>query len=379
MKQVLTLLCTFLFTGMVSSQNSHVQVKNNTHMDLMYGFEVLHGLTAGLPGIIKDGQVMDFYFNPGILSGSEGYINIYPLNQQNNRAIIYYDNPFIGQAIYSTISSNLLLCKTTKWDIINNGNDCELTVEITNPGSNYGKPVSIVTNNNATIKGSVTWNINDIQGPETNPYGNAFIFSVKAPTAFIESNGPFLLEKAGTYNGKNGYFEAFKEAGSATYETVNNNNGTVEIKYTITGVPSGVPLQLDVITDYTKSKWAAGLQKPKPANDYVFIVGTFPSGQTNSITINNNPPQIGGVDFTCDGEWRQVDANGNLTGAAGNMVNKIAGRKNNAVLPGNGMIAFAKTETQSNQLIQAPAAQNKTQQVQVQKVRTVGAIKIKQQ
>lgn len=348
-------------------------------MDLIYSYNIQHGQTGMLPGQISADQTITLYFNPNPFTGVEGYLSIFPLNQPNEKTDIYYDNPFIGTATYQVWSSKLLHCKPLKWEILNNkGGDGELSVEIINPGSMYGKPITVTYNGNATIRGSLFWNLNDIQSPESNPFGNAFVFKVLAPTQFVESNGPFTIERTGSYNGKNGFFQGGKEVGTVTYETIPSfNPNYAEVRYTITGIPSGIPLELDVVTDYAKSKWIAGPQKPKPGDEYVFAVGTFPSTAKTSITIDNNLAQINGADFSCDGEWLKLDANGSIVGG-GAMVNKIAARKSNPVLPGNGMIALTKVETQSGQLMQAPAQQNKAQTMQVQKVRTVGAVKIRQ-
>lgn len=372
------LLCSFILPLLVSAQSFTIHIKNSAHIDLIYSYDVQHGQSGMLPGQLPADQSVTLYFSPNPLTGVEGMLNIYPLNQPGERTYIYYDNPLIGTATYQVWSSNLLHCKPLKWGVLNNtGSDGELSVEITNPGSMYGKPVPVALSGNATIRGSVFWNLNDIQSPESNPFGNAFEFRAMAPTQFVESTGPFTIEKTGSYNGKNGFFQGAKQVGTVTFETVPSfNPNYAEIRYTITGVPSGIPLELDVVTDYTKSKWIAGPMKPKPADDYVFVVGTFPSTIKTTITIDNNLSQINGVDFSCDGDWFKLDANGKLTGG-GAMVNKIAARKNSPVLPGNGMITVTRTDMQSNQVIQAPA-QNKAQTMQVQKVKTAGAVKIRQ-
>jgi hypothetical protein len=256
--------------------------------------------------------------------------------------------------------------------------ECVLDVEITDLSYVKG-PVNVALNNNGVIKGSILWDKNNISSPEINPYGDAFAFRVMAPTQFIESAGPFTLERTGSYNNMNGYFQGLKQVGTVSYETVASfNPNYVEIRYTVSGVPTGVPLELDITTSFDKSKWIAGPQKPKPADDYLFVVGTFAATDKSTVTIDNNMYQLNAIDFSCDGDWFKVDPNGNLTGG-GAMVNKIAARKNNPVLPGNGMIAV-KSAAQTNTMIAAPGVQNKSQSTQVQKVRTVGAgaIKIKQ-
>lgn len=360
------------------AQNFILHIRNNAHMDLTYGYNVQHGQSGMLPGQIPADKEVTLYMNPDVLTGVEGMISIFPTGQPHEKADIYYDNPLIGTATYQVWSSNLLHCKPVKWEILNKkGGDGELSVEITNPGTMYGKPIAVAYNTSATIRGSVFWNLNDIQSPEINPFGNAFTISVIAPTQFVESNGPFSLEKTGSYNGKSGFFQGAKQVGTVTVEMVSSfNPNYAELRYTVTGVPTGLPLELDVVTDYSKSKWIAGPQKPKPGEDYVFVVGTFPSTAKSTVTIDNNLAQINGADFSCEGDWCKLDANGNFTGGD-NMVNRIASRKSSPVLPGNGMVMIARNETQAGQLIQAPA-QNKTQTMQVQKIRTAGAVKIRQ-
>jgi len=365
------------------AQNFILHIKNNAHMELTYTNSLMHGIGELPPGLIAKDQLLDLYFNPGILTGAEGYLFIFPTGQPSDRLTVYYDNPFIGTGTYSAGSSNTLNAKAMKWDIsVNNGNDCELSIEITNPGSNYGKPVPVSLNTSGIIKGSVLWDKNNILAPEISPYGSAFNFKLMAPTQFVESNGPFTLEKAGTYNGKQGYFQGNKETGTVTYETAASYNpNVVEIKYTITGVPVDVPLELDITADLNKSKWLAGPQKTKPAEDYVFVVGAFPAVTKSNITVNNGLAQLNGVDFTCDGDWLKLDANGKITGG-GAMVNKIAARKSAGVLPGN-MIALNNnkiTGNGSNSMLQVKAAtQNNQAPVQAKQVQgAVQKVRIKQ-
>ncbi|MEO5942754.1 MAG: hypothetical protein ABIP30_12610 [Ferruginibacter sp.] len=380
-KTIIMIFVAFLMSNISNAQNLILHIKNNSHMDLTYGCKIEHGLSGMLPGQIDNGQIKDMYFNPDILTGVEGLLSIFPMNQQNERIDIYYDNPLIGTGTYSIWSSNLLTCKPLKWDItVNSGRDCELTVEITNPTSTYGKPVPVVLNGNGTVKGSVFWEKNIIQSPETYPYGKAFTFKVLAPTQFIESNGPFTLEKAGIYNGKQGYYQGNKETGTVNYETIQTlNPNIVEVRYTITGVPTDVPIEMDVTTDYTKSKWLAGPQKIKPADDYVFVVGTFPGNNKTTITINNNFSILNGVDFNCDGDWLKVDTDGKITGG-GAMVNKIAARKTFPVLQNEILSStnIIKAADASNIFKQAKSA-TPTNQVQLKQVQgAVQKVRIKQ-
>ncbi|MGC4103679.1 hypothetical protein [Ferruginibacter sp.] len=377
MKKILPLLLIHFFVTAACAQNFILHIKNNAHINLTYSTEVLHGIASQLPQQIAADQSITVYFNPNIFTGSEGYVSIFPDNQLNDRVTVYCDNPFIGEGTYAVNSSSLLLCKPTKWQILNKGNDCELFVEISS--TTYGKPTVVALNTNGTIKGSLLWDKNNIQSPEVNPYSNAFTCKVLAPTQFIESAGPFTLERTGTYNGRKGFFEGSKEVGSVTYETVASfNPNFVEIRYTVTGVPTDIPIIMDITTDYTKSNWLAGPQKPKPGNEYVFVVGTFPSTVKSTVTLDNNLAQLNAVDFNCDGDWLKVDPNTGIVGGSA-MVNKIAARKNMPVLPGSGMIVATKTVTASSQVMATPAMQTKTQQVEVQKVRTAGAVKIRQQ
>ena len=371
MKKIVLLLSSALFiTGIARSQNFILHIKNNAHLDLMYSFDIQHGMTGYLSGQIADGQSKDLYMNPGVLSGVEGYIHLYPVNQPYEKVSVYYDNPLIGTGTYTVWSSNMLVCKPTKWQILNNmGADCELNIEISNPGSSYGKPIAVALNTNGVIKGSIFWDKNNIQSPEANPYGNAFTCKVLAPTQFIESNGPFTLENTGTYNGKKGYFQGSKETGTVTYETVQAfNPNMVEIRYSITGVPTDVPLDLDIIADHLKSKWTAGPQKTKPGDEYVFVVGTFPATGKNSFIVNNGVPQLNGIDFSCDGDWLKLNNDGKITGG-GNMVNRIAARRSSPVLPSSMLASKLNTGTvnASNSMMQAKTA-NQTNQVQTKQV-----------
>ena len=133
-----------------------------------------------------------------------------------------------------------------------------------------------------------------------------------------------------------------------------------------------------MVTDMSKSSWLAGPGKIKPSDEYVFVVGTFPSTSKSTITIDNNLAQLNNIDFTCDGDWLKFDATNGITGG-GTMVNKIAARKSNPVLPGNGMINMKKTEMAATQRVMAPAAQNQVQQKQAVQIKAVGAVKIRQQ
>lgn len=380
MKYILILVsCINAIAARVSAQNFILHIKNNAHADLTYAIQVQHGQTGMLPGNIPAGQTITLYMNPGLMTGVEGTVSVFLAGQQPEKTDIHYNNPLIGTASYQVWSSAILHSKPLKWEVLKNkGGDGELSVEITNPGSMYGKPVPVTYNKNAVIQGSVFWKLNDILSPEVNPYGNAFSASLVAPSQFIESNGPFTLEKTGTYNGKSGFFQGRVEVGAITFEMAPSfNPGYAELHYSITGVPSGIPLELDLITDLTKSGWVAGPGQPKPGEDYVFIVGTFPSAFKTQVTIDPGLLQIRGVDFICEGEWVKPDAGGSIPGG-GNLVNKIAARKTNPVLPGNGMIAVNKTEIQQVQQMQVPGQQNKTQTMQVQKVKTSGAVRIRQ-
>jgi hypothetical protein len=380
MKNIMTImLCIFLFSTVSVGQEFVAKIKNSTGKDLAYGVDIDHG-TGPLPGVIKKGTTTRLTFSPNVLTGVEGNIFVLPAGEDYNRVIIYYDNPFIGTATYDVTSSNYnLQGKPLKWSLTSKGQTAELEVEITD--NTYSKgPVAIALNSNGAITGSILWNKNDITAPDIFPYGDAFTCSVLAPTQFVESNGPFTLEKAGMYNGTAGYFQGVKKVGAVTYETLQSfNPNYVEIRYTITGVPTGVPLDMDIVTRYDKTKWTAGPLKPRPADDYVFVVGTFSSPNKSSIMIDNNLYQLKGLDFSCEGDWLKVDGNGGIVGGGGDMVNKIESRKSSVVLPGNGTFVMTKTATSSNQMIASPV-QNKTQNTQVQKVRTVGAgaVKIKQ-
>lgn len=377
-KMIIIFLFLFQISGNTYAQNFGIHIKNNSGMDLIYSVAVDHGQVVQ-PGQINNGFTWDNYFNPNPVTGVEGHIKIFPFGKAYDQVDIYYINPFIGQGTYSVSSSNSLICKPLKWSILDNGNSCELEVEMLEPNSMFGKPVPVTLNNNGVIKGSIFWNANEIQSPELSPFGYAFSCKAIAPVTFTESNGPFTLEKTGTYNGKKGYFEGSEQVGTVTFETVpSSNNGIIELKYTISAVPVDLPVTMDITTDYSKSKWIAGPQKPKPGEDYLFIVGTFPNTSNTSVIVNNNVSEMKGVDFNCEGDWLKFDQNGNIVGG-GTLINKITNRKNAPVLPGSGMInAVVKSAVESNQMIQAPAVQNKTQQTQVQKIRTTGAVKIKQ-
>lgn len=378
-KTVNCLVISFLMAATAQAQSFNLHIKNNAHIDLMYGFDIDHGAKGMMPGLINMDQTVDISFNPNPFTGVEGYFHIYPANQPDQKVTVYYNNPIIGTGTYTLWSSPLLQNKAIKWQSINSGTDYELTIEISNPNSSYGKPVPVALNSNGNIKGTILWDKKNILYPETNPFGNAFSFKVLAPAQFIESNGPFTLEKTGTYNGKKGFFEGSVQTGNISYETVQSlNPDFVEIKYTISGVPTDVPLQMDIIADQSKTKWISGSQKPKPGENYYFLVGTFSTGNAIKLTVENKINELSAVDFTCEGDWVEIDGNGNLTNL-GSMINKIATRKNIPVLPANKMIISTNTLTASGQMIQAPAMQNKTQQVQVQKVSTGSAVRIRQQ
>lgn len=384
MKKILLLLLTALgITAPVFAQNFILHIKNNAHMDLMYGNDMQHGMGTLPPGQIGKDQTIDLYFNPGILTGVEGYLHIFPQGQPGQKADIYYDNPLIGTGTYSVWSSQVLTCKPVKWAILSNkGADCELTVDISAPGSSFGKAIPVSLNTNGVIKGSLLWDKNNITAPETTPFGNAFVFRITAPAQFVESNGPFTLEKTGTYNGKQGYFQGNKETGTVTYETVQSfNPNFIEIRYTITGVPTDVPVEMDITADLQKTKWIAGPQKTRPGEDYVFVVGTFPEVNKSGIIVNNGLTQLNGVDFVCDGDWLKMDADGKIIGG-GAMVNKIAARKSGTVLP-NSMLTSAtatKTGAAGTSMMQAKtASQNNQSPVQAKQVQgAVQKVRIKQ-
>jgi len=378
-KRLLFLLPFILFAGAADAQNFILHIKNSAHTELTYSFDIDHGMKGMLPGTIAADEEKTIYFNPDVLTGVEGYVRIYPTGQPGDRADIYYDNPLIGTATYAIWSSPSLHIKPLKWEVLQNkGGDGELFVELTSPGSQYGKAIAISYNSSCTVRGSVFWNQGDIQGPLVSPAYNAFTFRVLAPSQFVESNGPFTLEKTGTYNGKKGFFQGSKQVGTVQVEAVPSfNPNYVELRYTISGVPSGIPLELDVVTDNRSAGWQSGPNKPKPGDDYVFVVGTFPSTVKTAITIDPNLAQLNGADFSCEGDWVKLDGNGALTGG-GTMVNKIAARKSSVVLPGNGAIVLNQATLQASPAAQPAAQQNKAQTMQVQKVRTAGAVKIRQ-
>ena len=112
MKKIITiLLINFFVATIADAQNFILHVKNNAHMDLTYGINMQHGMQGLLPGQINNGEIKTIYFNPGVLTGVEGLVSIFPLNQQYDKVDVYYDNPLIGTGTYSVWSSNLLICK----------------------------------------------------------------------------------------------------------------------------------------------------------------------------------------------------------------------------------------------------------------------------
>ena len=380
MKKFLCLLfATIFFFSKNIAQDFTIIVKNNTNLDFKSNTLFDHGVGM-IPNFLGRNTTETFKYLPtagAFCTGVEGHLIFSPEGNQNESASVYYNNPYIGSSSYSLWSSSLFSLKVTSWDV----NQHLLTVELSggegiqNP---VKPPVLIALNVQGVIKGTIYWNKNEIQSPDTYPFGKAFSFKVLAPTQFVQSDGPFTFEKLGQYNGNSGYFQGNKMVGNVTYETAPSlDPNYVEIRYTITGVPTEVPIQLDITTDYSVSKWVAGPQKPKPGEDYVFAVGTFPNTSKSIMTIDNNLLQMAGIDFNCEGDWMKLDANGNIING-GDMVNRIASRKSNSVLPGSGMLIMNNNSSMSTQMMAAPGVQNKSQGVQVQKVKTSGMMKVKQ-
>lgn len=379
-KIIIGSLTIFMSVLSVMAQGFDIVVKNSSSVILYTSHVQDWGLDAGGDKNVPVGQTGNYSFSCGTLTGAEGTLFLNPPNNTTDQVSVHVDNPLIGKSWYfiSPFHSQAFNIKATGFTTAQNtGGSCVLNVEVTGGSGIQVKPIPIVLNAKGTISGTVYWNKKDIQGPVKYPYSNVFSAKLYAPTQFIESTQGLTLEKSGTYQGKQGYFTGQKLTGNVSYTLQQSANPDyVEVKYKITGVPTEVPLDFDLQTDYNKSAWTAGPQKPSPGAEYTFIVGTFPLTGKSSVTLNNDELLVDGIDFTCEGDWMKVDANGKIIDG-GTMVNKIANRKTAPVLPYGFLTASLAIRTSSNQVMQAPAIQNNTQQIQVQKVRT-GAVKVRQ-
>lgn len=377
MKYIFAVLLGIVGIGLSgNSQSFRIAIKNSSTVVLYSSIVQDYGSDAGGDKSISPGQTGNYSFDCGVLTGAEGTLSFNPPNDLQNQLSIHVDNPMIGKAWYFISPFHSQAFNIVVTSFIKSGHTPTLTAEITGGNGIQIKPIPVVLNAKGTLSGTIYWDKRDIAGPVQYPYAQVFTAKLYAPTQFIESNQNITFEKPGTYEGKNGYFIGQKQAGSISY-TVQpaGDPNYMEVKYKITGVPTDVPLDFDLQTDYNKSRWTAGPQKPSPGNNYSFLVGTFQLGNNSSLKMNNDELLLDGIDFKCEGEWVQVDDKGNIIGGSP-MVNKIETRKTAPVLPGNGMLVSVKTN--SNQVMQVPGMQNKTQQVQVQKVRTAGAVKIRQ-
>lgn len=371
------ILGALLLPGIVKAQSLTIVVKNSSAANLSCKTQYIHGQGFEFTYVAKGASASALYIPTAIslCTGVEGLLVLTPDNDPTAAVSIYYDNPYIGKSSYSLnnsfVTNHTLAFTNVTW----NSDAHVLSVEIVSANAAKAIQVTpIVPVKNGIVKGMILWNKKDILAPEAYPYGKAFSFHVMAPTQFVESNGPFTFERTGSYGGKNGYFQGYQSVGEATYTTTASYDPDyVEVHYTVTGVPTSLPLDIDVVTDYDKSRWTAGPQKPQPGNEYTFLVGTFPNTSKSAVTIENNAPVLGGVDFSCEGDWVKLDANGNIIGG-GSFANKIASRKSMPVLP----VAFLSNgaATRATSVMTAQPAATQTNQVQnkqvqgaVQKVR----------
>jgi hypothetical protein len=372
-------LLVFICASTISSaQSFELYIKNSSSVILYTSNVQDHGTDAGGDQSIAVGQTGHYSFSCGVLTGAEGTLFLNPPNDLQNQVSVHIDNPMVGKSWYFISPFHSLAFNMTATSFNKSGPTPVLTVEVTGGSGIQVKPIAVVLNAKGIISGTLYWDKRNVQGPVAYPYQQVFTSKLYAPTQFIESSKNITFEKVGTYQGKSGYFVGQKSIGNVSYTLQQSANPDyIEVKYKITGVPTEVPLDFDLQTDYNKSSWIAGPQKPKPGTDFTFVVGSFPTTSKSVVTLNNDELQIDGIDFICEGDWLQVDANGKIIGGSP-MVNKIANRKEAPVLPYGSLTANLAIKTSSNQMIQAPGIQNQTQQVQVQKVRAAGAVKIRQ-
>lgn len=368
-------LCNFCM-----AQSFTIIVKNSSAFVLYLDHTLYHGADAAVPPSIGIGETKTIEFSAGFFEGSEGLLYLYPPGTKTLPfAVIHADNPLVGESTYDfSFTSSPFKLHDEGFDKQPYNNT--LTVEITGGSGASIKPIDVPLNSKGIITGTIYWNKKDIAGPNVFPYGKAFTAKIASPTQFIENTNGLTFEKGGIYQGKKGYFVGQKPVGNISYTIQNSSNPDyIEVKYKISGVPTDLPLDFDLRTDYKKATWISGVQKPQPPGDnHSFIVGTFPFTNKFAVTVTDDELQLDGIDFTCEGDWLEIDANGKIVGNS-IMVNKIAARKTNPVLPGSGMLIASKTEINSSKrMILNPAIQNNSKNMQIQRVKTINEIKIKQ-
>ena len=176
------LLATIFFVSKNIAQEFTIVVTNNTNLDFDSKTLFDHG-TGFIPNFLGRNATETFRYAPSAPSfctGVQGHLIFSPTGNQNESMAIYYDNPFIGSSSYSLWSSSLFSLKVTDWNVGAHLLNVEISggEGIQNP---VKPPVPVSLNTKGIIKGTIYWNKNEIQSPDTYPYGKAFSFKGSRP------------------------------------------------------------------------------------------------------------------------------------------------------------------------------------------------------
>ena len=373
MKKLFLFLLITLVYYKINAQVFSITIHNKTQVAFnLEDWQLNHGDKGAslVPGAIEPNDVVKCRFSPNFGTGVEGTLKFRPVNNNPNALLsVYYDNPFIGDAGYNAYIGSPFILRIISWK-----KDYHfLELEIGYAKSDNSVEEGITYSKTGIISGTIYWKKSDIDHPQTFPYYKAFEMKAYAPNRFGKS-GAYTAGTKGKYNGVDGTFLGSDSVGRISYTIDNSDAEYDKIKYTATEMPVEVPVQFDIITNYDHYKWIPGVDKKTPPdNKSFFVVGTFPISNKAVYTLDNSVLRADGIDFTCEGDWVKPETNGDPTSSI-DFQNKIQNRINSVTLPG-GILTAARVNTKSNQMIQAPAVQNKAQQVQVQKVKTAGNVR----
>lgn len=334
LKTSIFFLC-FMFTLNCIGQSFHITINNTTPYSLSLVTKVAYGKKQGVFSL-KEKSTTTITLDPDqALQGVEGNIQI------NNARLegvldIYYNNPFIGASSYSLTHYPNYLLYNLKWDLEQNS----LYMDIVQSKNTLNK-VALDYTTDGTITGFISWKRQQIKEP-IGSLSSAFLVKVIAPRVFVQEtdgsgnaisiplNGAF----SGVWNGQQGYFEGRQEIGQVSFKELSSDGQQVNLQYTIKGVPTGIPLFLDLERN-PQTNWIAGPENPKPDDKSIFVVGTFPL-DNNATVITLNKPQntSGNIQYVCIGSWVKPGSNGTASGNADvTFQQKILNRRNSIILP----------------------------------------------
>ena len=280
--------------------------------------------------------------------GAVGTITFYT-NDGKYSMTINYDNPYVGKSSYSATATGPYHAKITS--INRKGEPQSIYVEISggiitapsaktangNPSPtriNIAPPAitTISSSGSNTVKGTITWNEDEVGNPATTDWLNIFQFNCKVPLKFCPDN-----TSADIYKGRKGNYEGEQKTGQLLFSNYKVTGKIHTLDFILDGIANDVPLIVFDVQVIEKAAWKAPSNNPAPAaTGYQYRVVT---------DIIKSPVQSGNqyvTSFGLFGGWAgdKTDVNPN-TGSVG-IAGRIQSQKNNIAFP---LDAFTKKVT----------------------------------